>query len=266
MAFDGFKNFGFVTLGGTIDAAVTTNLNLGSGNAAKLPTVPFNAVIWNSTDYGTPDLDPNVEILRFTSVTNDTTNTFARAQESTSAATHNTGGKTYKLLATATAKAIKDFPRTGVAGVGTLLSTTTGKVSFLPAAISIPANTIAVGDHLCIEAFWRRRNAGALQNTIQGQISTRVGGVDMPSDWALIATENSLLAVTDIHFASAGVQSYLFRGFRPSGVGTYGADGNLTLDVTTALAVDLLFYWSSAPTDTMSLERYRVTLQKAVSF
>lgn len=261
MAFDGIKNLAFVTLGGTIDAAVTTNLSLGTGNAAKLPTVPFNAVIWNSTDYATPDLDPNVEILRFTSVTNDTTNVFARAQEGTAAATHNTGGKTYKLLA-ATAKAIKDSPRTLVSGAGVLLSSVTSNTTFLPNAISIPPNTIGVGDRLRVEAWWRRRGT---QNTIQGQLTTRVGGVDMPSGWALIAGDDSLLAVTDIHFASAGVQSYRFTGFRPTNL-LYGDRGNLTLDVTTALAVDILGYWASAATDTLSLEHYEVVLQKAVSF
>lgn len=265
MALDRFKNFAVVTLGGTIDAAVTTNLNLGTGNAAKLPAVPFNAVIWNSTDYATPDLDPNTEILRFTSVTSDTVNVFARAQEGTAAATHNTGGKTYKLLATVTAKALQDISRTLVSGVGVLDSTVTVATTFLPSAITIPAGAIAVGDRLIIQAFWRRRNPGAMQNTVQGTISTTLGGASLPGSFGFLAAENTFDVITKINFRSSLKQSWLFIGTRPSSQ-IYSGDAITTLDETTALTVDIQGNWNSAATDTLSLEHYEITLQKAVAF
>lgn len=70
-----------------------------------MPSVSFNAVWWNATDYADPSDDPNVEIVRVTAISTDTL-TVTRAQESTSASTKNTAGKTYKMIAGLTAKAI----------------------------------------------------------------------------------------------------------------------------------------------------------------
>jgi hypothetical protein len=74
-----------------------TSITLQSGQGAKLPAAPFNLIWWNSTDYPNPANDPNVEIIRVTNVVTDTL-TITRAQEGTSAANHNTGGKTYSLV------------------------------------------------------------------------------------------------------------------------------------------------------------------------
>ncbi len=68
----------------------------------------FNLVWWNSTDYPDPADDPNVEIVRCTVKTNDTL-TISRAQESTTAATHNTTGKTYSMISTLTKKMMDDI-------------------------------------------------------------------------------------------------------------------------------------------------------------
>lgn len=101
MALDNAKNFGLVTVSlGYDDAA--TSIVLTAGHGAKLPTVSFNAIWWNSTDYSNPSDDPNVEIVRVTAISTDTL-TVTRAQEGTSASTKNTGGKTYKMLAGLTA-------------------------------------------------------------------------------------------------------------------------------------------------------------------
>ncbi len=104
MALDTAKNFAKVTVStGYNAAAVTIVLNAGDG--AKLPTVPFNAVWWNALDFADPTDDPNVEIVRVTNISTDTL-TVTRAQESTSASTKNTAGKTYKMVAGLTAKVI----------------------------------------------------------------------------------------------------------------------------------------------------------------
>ena len=123
MALDNAKNFSKVVVStGYDDSATTVVLNASEG--AKLPTAPFNAVWYNSTDYPDPTDDPNKEIIRITVVSTDTL-TITRAQESTSAATHNTGGKTYKIIAGITAKVINtDIPGMSITGTAANLSGT----------------------------------------------------------------------------------------------------------------------------------------------
>lgn len=104
MALDNAKNFAKVTVSIGYDASATS-IVLSSGHGAKLPTVAFNAVWWNVTDYADPSDDPNVEIVRVTAISTDTL-TVTRAQEGISASTKNTAGKTYKMIAGLTAKAI----------------------------------------------------------------------------------------------------------------------------------------------------------------
>lgn len=102
MALDNTKNFAKVTVS-TGYSDVATEIVLTTGHGTKLPTAPFNAVWWNSTDYSDPSDDPNVEIVRVTNIATDTL-TVTRAQESTVASAKNTGGKTYKMIAGLTAK------------------------------------------------------------------------------------------------------------------------------------------------------------------
>jgi len=101
MALDQAKNFAKATVSTGYDASAST-IVLSGGHGAKLPTVPFNVVWWNSTDYADPSDDPNVEIVRVTAKSTDTL-TVTRAQESITATTKNTGGKTYKMIAGLTA-------------------------------------------------------------------------------------------------------------------------------------------------------------------
>jgi hypothetical protein len=109
MSLDQAKNFAKATVSTGYDAAATS-IVLNTGDGAKLPTAPFNVVWWNATDYPDPSDDPNVEIVRVTGKSSDTL-TVTRAQESTSASTKNTAGKTYKMIAGLTAKTINtDIP------------------------------------------------------------------------------------------------------------------------------------------------------------
>lgn len=92
------KNFAKATVSTTYNSS-DTSIALSTGHAAKLPTqLPFNVVWWNSTDYGDPSDDPNVEIVRVTAIATDTL-TVVRGQEGTSASTKNTASKTYQMLA-----------------------------------------------------------------------------------------------------------------------------------------------------------------------
>lgn len=104
MALDNFKNFAKVTVSTGYDDAATSVI-LAASEGTKLPTVSFNAVWYNASDYFDPTDDPNREIVRVTNISTDTL-TVTRAQEGTSAVTHNTAGKTYKMIVGLTAKTL----------------------------------------------------------------------------------------------------------------------------------------------------------------
>ncbi|TAK04201.1 hypothetical protein EPO34_03585 [Patescibacteria group bacterium] len=111
MALDAVKNFAKGAVSQGYDS-LATSIVLASGDGARFPDPSsdgeFNVVWWNSTDYGDPSDDPNREIVRVTARTTDTL-TITRAQESTSAANHNTAGKTYKVALAMSAKMIADL-------------------------------------------------------------------------------------------------------------------------------------------------------------
>lgn len=108
---DPVKNFAKVTLAAGIDAD-DTSVALTSGHGARIPNPStdgaFNLVLWNSTNYPDPSDDPAVEIVRVTGRSGDTL-TIQRAQEGTSAATHNATGKTYKAILAFTKKTFDDM-------------------------------------------------------------------------------------------------------------------------------------------------------------
>ena len=104
---DQAKNFAKGTLTAGIDGD-DTSLTVDTGQGLRFPTPPFNAVIWDSTDYPDPADDPGVEVVRVTAISTDTL-TITRAQEGTTNSEHNTLGKTYQIIAPLTAKAINDI-------------------------------------------------------------------------------------------------------------------------------------------------------------
>lgn len=101
------KNFSKATVSdGNYDASATS-IDLTTGGGDRMPVAPFNLVWWNATDFPDPSDDPSVEIVRVTDVTDDTL-TIVRGQEGTAAADHNLAGKTYKVIACLTAKAVNE--------------------------------------------------------------------------------------------------------------------------------------------------------------
>lgn len=107
---DPVTNFAIAVIDAIDDSATTANLASGKGALFPAPATDgaFNVIIFNSTDYRSPSDDPNKEILRVTGRSTDAL-TFSRAQEGTSAATHNTSGKVYKIVLTPTKKQIDDI-------------------------------------------------------------------------------------------------------------------------------------------------------------
>lgn len=103
---DQAKNFAKATIVASFDGDDTT-LTVDTGQGLRFPTVPFNATLYNSTDYPDPSDDPAVEIVRVTDITSDTL-TITRAQEGT-VARDSSLGKTIFIIAGLTAKAINDL-------------------------------------------------------------------------------------------------------------------------------------------------------------
>lgn len=112
---DPVVNFGKVTVSTGYDASATSVV-LSAGHGATLPDPStqgeFNLVWYNFTDYPDPTDDPNKEIVRCNARSTDTL-TITRAQEGTGASTKNTGGKTYKMLLSITAKTVADVKNAG---------------------------------------------------------------------------------------------------------------------------------------------------------
>src|ERR1017187_6566191 len=155
MALDAAKNWAKANLS-TGYATGDKSVVLVSGGGAKFPAAPFNAVWYNSTDYSNPGDDASAEIVRVTVISTDTL-TITRAQESTSAANHNTAGKTYTLFAGPTAKLLTDIlgisitgsaatvtgaAQTAITSVGTLSGLlSSGQVAILKASTTIASNS-----------------------------------------------------------------------------------------------------------------------------
>lgn len=151
------KNFAKVTVSTGYDND-DTSIVLSSGHGALLPTVPFNVVWWNSTDYSDPSDDPNVEIVRVTARSTDTL-TVTRAQEGTSGSTKNTSAKTYKMIAGLTALSFNGVPNTlysTAVATGCAAVTETDLATF-----TMPASTlIATNQQLRITAWGTFANNG----------------------------------------------------------------------------------------------------------
>src|ERR1019366_8473768 len=174
MALDAAKNWAKANLS-TGYATGDTSVVLVSGGGAKFPAAPFNAVWYNSTDYSNPGDDASAEIVRVTVISTDTL-TITRAQESTSAANHNTAGKTYTLFAGPTAKLLTDIlgisitgsaatvtgaAQTAITSVGTLSGLT---VTAAPTFSALTAGRIPYAG-----------TAGLIGDSIIRATSTRIG-------------------------------------------------------------------------------------------
>lgn len=131
MALDNFANFARGTLSSTL-AAGATSVALTAGHGARMPAGAANYVIWNLTDFPDPSDDTDKEIVRGT-ISSDTLTSLTRGVEGTSDVNHTTGGKTYGVMATLTAKTLVTDLAATYAALGTSPSFTGLTVSGLTA-------------------------------------------------------------------------------------------------------------------------------------
>jgi hypothetical protein len=147
MILDATKNFAKVTVS-TGYSSGDISIVLATGQGAKLPQPltdgPFNLVWWDSTTYGDPSDDPNVEIVRVTARTADTL-AVIRGQEGTSASNKNTSAHTYQMILAPTAKMFTDI-QSALAGAGAIssVSNTDGTLTINPTTGAVVAS-LALG-------------------------------------------------------------------------------------------------------------------------
>ncbi len=94
------RNFAKTYLEGTYGADDTL-FRVVAGGGDRLPTVPFSATVWNTTDYSFASDDPFVEIVTVTEISGDFL-TVSRGAETTDATPKNLEYKTYALAQTVT--------------------------------------------------------------------------------------------------------------------------------------------------------------------
>lgn len=143
---DQAKNFAKGVMVTTGVDETTTSISVDTGQGARFPTAPFNAVIWNSTDYPDPADDPNVEVVRVTAKSTDTF-TITRGQEGSAATPHDAAGKTYQIIAPLTAKVINDdlYPLNHIAADVNALTIKSGTNA--AAQFDSDAGVVRMGDH-----------------------------------------------------------------------------------------------------------------------
>ncbi|MGE5682589.1 MAG: glycine-rich domain-containing protein [Bacillota bacterium] len=112
MALDPVRNFAseFLLSAGITASATSITLTVDPGSKIPNPSTEgsYNMVIYNKTDFASPEQDPSVEIYRVIGKSGATL-TVQRGQEGTAAVAHNTTGKTYAVLLPITAKMISDI-------------------------------------------------------------------------------------------------------------------------------------------------------------
>lgn len=228
MPIDNAKNGARATLAEGITAGATS-IALASGHGARMPSVPFNAWIYNATDYAAdPHDDPGYEVVRVTAQSTDTLSTVIRAQESTAASAHNAAGKTYKLVAGLTARTISDelAPFVGL-GTYTIASfgasgsavTTTGSINAASTSLTVAsASSFAVGQGIYVAG------AGAAGvplittiTAIAGSTITLAAAASLSVSGALVqhddtaAIQAALNLITTVHHLTLIFDSAFYR-------------------------------------------------------
>jgi hypothetical protein len=187
---DSIVNFGRVTVS-TGYNNTATSIALTSGKGAILPASGnYNLVWWNSTAYSDPSFDPNVEIVRVTAGQGTDTLTVTRAQEGTSASNKNTGGATYTMTLSFTAKMLSDIELLSTQAHGFTISGTiaTGKTSGFythPHIATLVGWNFAVDAGTATVTIWKIA-AGTAVPTVANSIST--SGVSISTGTAVQST------------------------------------------------------------------------------
>lgn len=190
-------NFCVSSIEAADDSQLYVDIVTGDANLSRWPdpaSGAYNITCWNATTYSDPSLDPNVEIMRATALSTRRL-TVTRAQESTSAATHNASGCTHKIALCPTAKLITDLNSAAI-DVGSVYGwiteygavgdgTTDDHEAFEDAVaalthIVIPSGTWRIGDDVTIPAT-------VTLEVRQGGIMTVDSGVTLTINGPVIA-------------------------------------------------------------------------------
>jgi len=160
-------NFAIVTASQGYDNAVTS-ITLATGDGSKLPsTFPFYLVWWDATIYGSPDLDPNVEIIQVTNRSGDVL-TIVRGQDGTNASAHNSSTSIYKLYL-AFVKAYYERIESAIASaIISARDTVTLDIGFdngpkIDGASESKPVQIGISDTECLEAFYHSADGPTIE-------------------------------------------------------------------------------------------------------
>lgn len=218
MALDSTKNFAKSTLASGI-TDVATSLTVATGEGAKFPDTgtagAFMAIIWDSA-YADPSDDPDVEIIRVTTRTDDSFDVIVRGQESTTGVAHNTGGHTYNIILGLTSKMISDLQ--AELDLKAPLISPSFTTPTLGAATS---TTMVVGTGTLVDFPGAKLAAG---NGDSGLSSTRLIGVigEAAASDALSAVGVYGAGRSSASYTGIGVYGYALVNASTDGVWSYG--------------------------------------------
>jgi hypothetical protein len=259
-----FKDFsvGTVSTGYTSGA---TAIAMSAGDGAKLPVAPFFAYWWNSTDYATPELDPNRELIYVGTRAGDNLSNIQRGQGDDAASNKNTAAKTYKLMATVSAKEFESRSRIiGQVGPTANITFTVGSVEIdLADTITIPANYLKAGDVIEWKMVWQH-NAGSYASA--PRLALRMGSVYLIGNptaiWSATETIIHMEGTISIREAGAsGAMLYSSAFMRENATLACERNGATSID-TTAAQVFTPSYRMDASGETIILSRISIILHR----
>ncbi len=244
MSLDPVLNFATVLVSTGYDASALS-IVLQTGEAAKLPATPFNAVWYNAQSYGDPSLDPNVEIIRVTNIVGETL-TITRAQEGTSASTKNNVGAYYRLINSFTKKSYDEISTsTTVADTASsttwplLHEATTGTLApKSDASLTYNATTAALSATTFVGALTGHASAdlALTGGSLSGALS--ITSSDAANATALTVTQQDTASAVAASITNASTGDGLFITQTGNGVGLHidnnGTNNSITVEGTTA--------------------------------
>jgi len=259
-----FKDFATANVSTGYDAAAVA-IDLAAGQGANLPPSPFFAFWWNVTDYQTPDLDPSRELVYVGTRTGDALTNLLRGQGDDAASAKNTGGKTYRLLATVSAKEVESRSRQ-VGSIGPSGNYTAGTPSveyYTTENIVLPPNFLKAGDLLEWRMFWDH-NAGAYAYAPRIGLKLLVGGgssvypIGLAAHWS--NTEQTWAGEGAVAIRSTSSASMQYKNMRENG--SIGCGGQFaTIDTTAVMTFQPCYRFDSSG-ETIRLARLSLVLHR----